>query len=1744
MGKNNKHLVWAIPLLLIATGMLFWKPLAGWALQKHIANVCASRIEGAFSVADCSIDSTHIVLKQPCVECRGFSATVDEVTIAYIPHWFQRTLSVDVKAESMKISAEAGVNLSQIFRNLLADSLLKPKGTVTVNNGRLRLDEGASAKTVYFNTSFDIDLQEHTALQLAFNNDAFVENAMEVVVDNKEDDGTRVDLNFRNVNCCEASRVMVNLFPQLEGWPIERGTANGKLTVIRKKGRRPHVEGYVVMRGLLVNSRSLDATAQIDEAVLKLYGDHAVEKKTIGELTFTKGAALRFHRGSDAYWDISQVTGGVRFDRHDAAYLLFEGECGQHDRRFAVRVDGDIRLFDSSKSFLDVGVALTSTEGNVATGRCSLRQMGSVWNCAEVSFSNVTHAEFQFIQDALARHSKKWNDLQFYHGTFDIAATAYLKGAEVHDLKIQKLIARNIAVELPSIGVYTSAAQVNGELNIDFSADDCLSTLEGELAIDQGELHLAGFGDDLWKLTNIDTNLHVLRGSLQKSLLKGQFSGLFGTIEVDFTTPSRLMTMNFSGAARNLMRFIPDEYRPNVEKEFLHDAVTLKIEAAKHAGGLALEGTLLFDNMLACTSERINFDCIVKKRMQNLWGADANFRSSASPWQKLSIDSIDAILPDHVVPSWTLAKDWSRRQRGISGFIIIDGHLRADDVPLEKYVAPFVFSDGKIAMKGRGFFTGVFDHQSLAIAYDARDIIMEGEGFLMDVSSINPDVDGTPAYLATHYFDFGLHAHHGRIPIPSGCYYDKQNGLLFTNFSTEIFLEGDWIFARGLETFCNGVQFYGDVDIDCAELDQDRLDIAIHIDTMDGTVSDLQRLFNHFDEPPAFVKVPLEGKVTLRKGGAQLEIHVDGQTVEMVASAEGSLQDGAMRWEGIDAAISDLSLDYTYRGIEDTLELKDIQAMVLVGKPDHVEEYILAGERVFFSDCANDKSTFDLWIGDKNRDLIRFAGKTQGFVDVDDISYVDVELDQSLTHIGNVHPSAFSLALKEWSEVLFFRLDVDITLSTILHDVQRISRSGLFFLAPSLVSELNKLQTATGDFHLSLGYDEEISEFNFSVVGHDVAMGSYRYNEVFFNGKQRGEVWSIEQLQLDDLAFSAEAQRLASRWKLNFLGIRCGDALLVGLDGEFDDHDEAFSAHIKRFDLDLTKLNQWEAMRDFVDEKQPTGKLSGTGKLRFELVQDDDPWRIDLSLNASLRDWGIQGLRFSDADNFSCHFVSSVGTTLRNLQCDLVSGDGNGAKAQISLDKMSYDRRSQEMQLNGLHFDAAVDALTWISDRLGKAFPEIIEKRSVDIMTSLKREGRVTGTVDLVLPEKGAHTFSLALNDGSYYLFDKEYAVQNFSMTHTPDSFRVMTQYRYNQALPWVEIYSKSPDFVQGTASVFADENHEEKMMIKWHVIDGYGIAVDEVSGGAFGINLALVPDESRPIHRDFIYLTGNIDLVLPKAYSLFDADVADQWRQQNISGSYSLKGKIVLDKDCDEHRNRSRFSGHVEGKNCSLKSYQFDGIAAELDYSEALVNFRHVAVHDAAGEAAAEIITLARQGDDWLISMPSFTVTNLRPSVLCEAGADRPTTATPLLVRRIDLEKFEGRLSDSNTYAGVGTLQFANTTRSAKNILFAIPQEIINRIGLNMAALNPVSGTIQYELGNGKIFLKNFKDVFSEGHLSKFYIADKGKPSYIDYDGNLNLRIGMKQYNILLKLAELFTVKVRGHYTKPSYHLKKQDKK
>lgn len=283
------------------------------------------------------------------------------------------------------------------------------------------------------------------------------------------------------------------------------------------------------------------------------------------------------------------------------------------------------------------------------------------------------------------------------------------------------------------------------------------------------------------------------------------------------------------------------------------------------------------------------------------------------------------------------------------------------------------------------------------------------------------------------------------------------------------------------------------------------------------------------------------------------------------------------------------------------------------------------------------------------------------------------------------------------------------------------------------------------------------------------------------------------------------------------------------------------------------------------------------------------------------------------------------------------------------------------------------------------------------------------------------------------------------------------------------------------------------------------------------------------------------------KAVALLNPEIAAKIASWQIGDGYALQGQWNISKEGNRLlADRMTFYGELMGREFEFFGYQFNGLSAQMSYSSDAVHVRNLMVSDPCGRMQIDEVACLSQGEgQWYASLPILKISDFRPSLLHAPNVATTPVARAFVIRQMEIHALTGNLGDRNSFRGYGRLSFSNPPKkNLQSVIFAIPAEILLRIGLDLAVLNPVRGVIEYEIKDSRVELKRFKDVYSKGRMSKFYLPNNGQVPYVDFDGNVNMQVRMKQYNLIFKLAELFTVNVQGTLKKPTFTLHKQPRK
>lgn len=1490
------------------------------------------------------------------------------------------------------------------------------------------------------------------------------------------------------------------VWPEYIPFETSSGNLTGDVSITFPKDGKPYAEGKIHGKDLQLNLPQITSTFSIPVANLtmdqKNIENGPVPILTIGYLDIPENAAITIYKEGELFRSLQELRGSIAFKTGDGAHLKLEGRSKEGDVSRPLTITGNTGF---SKQGLRGGTFHVLLEGegvyDRTTMQFTMRQIGENWTFAEVEVMGLGKPELDFLKHFASLHEPIWNEIHVEQGNLDAGILVYFNKWNIGEVKVEHAAVRDFSFVAKPWNVAGNIKEAIGSLSCDVSSFDPLSTLTADVHSTDGEI---AFTDSTKSVRQMNTDLVVRRGKIQKSQFKGNFFGLNGNIVLDETGAGPFISLECEGEIEKLRPFMSEKMLSGIDKKFNEDKIKIIATGDRNREGLNFSGTLFVD--------------------------------------------------DHSPLKDEIAFGFSINNENLGPK---EGWFEAKKLPLDKYISPFLFLNDQMQLAGTGEFKGIFDQRGMKVVYNANDMVLENSDFCIEVKNLAEGKEPEERFVAEHYFDFDKGNSHGTIPIKLGTYFEKNSGLLFTDIHTIVNLEEIKAHMADLEGYCNGALFGGTIDVDWSMPGEGVFVVDMDVQKIQGKFSELQHFISHFNKNYFFLKIPIDGEVSLHQKCGKIHIDFELGDFHVQSHLEGKLTDAKLLSSSKQLNMQELSLNFVYDHAANTLEFSDIQGTILVGSSKHVDEYTFSSNNIRFKDYTNNVADFDLTIGDKQREIIRLVGNTTIGYDKNGVQNTRLNLDTSLSHFGDIRPTIFEVTMKGMERIENIRTDFTFNLNNLLTDLKKFSRTGLFFLSKNMLRELNKIKSARGDFVGDLTYNGDRSLLSYQISARDVGVGKYSFNKIVLIGTKNENQWTVDQFQLDEISLAADLRKEKETWKINFLGATLGKFMALGMDGHYNSSTAELMAKINLLEFNLGEKESLEFLKPISEDIPFLGYIKAAGLLKANFGNESEEGVfIDFSANGSLKDASLKGLHLQDMDNVSFHYLSDVGFTVGDIRTAFLSPKNPKIQNSVFLEKASCDFVNKEVRIDGLSFSVPASNLEWLAENLQQSFPEEVTPDVAEIIRNLKTEGTVQGGLKITFskPHSG---LLLTLTNGTYKLFDQDHTISKFMLEYDPLGVKIATEYLYQNNWYWLQARSANPNFEEGQLEVseLAINNYptnKDPLRINWRLDPINGCCIDKVQGTLSGLNFNLVRDKTIPLTPDQLSLTGAVTVNMRNAVKLLNPEIAAKAASWEVGDGYSLYGQWCLKKGLSiPLTERLCFQGVLSGNNFEFFGYRFNSMSADLNYAKGHIALTSLNVNDPCGSFhAGEIVLWDDGSSQWFSSVPLLTITQFRPCLLDSGVNVKPAVGKALLIRQMEIQDLRGVVGNKNSFTGYGKLTFTNSNKkNPPHPIFAIPSEILSRIGLDLGVLTPARGAVYYNIEDGKVNFKRFKDVYSKGKISKFYLPNNGYQSYIDFDGNVHMQVRMKQYNLLFKLAELFTVNIQGTLKKPIYSLQKQSK-
>lgn len=1015
--------------------------------------------------------------------------------------------------------------------------------------------------------------------------------------------------------------------------------------------------------------------------------------------------------------------------------------------------------------------------------------------------------------------------------------------------------------------------------------------------------------------------------------------------------------------------------------------------------------------------------------------------------------------------------------------------------------------------------------------YVLGDMKIEGQ---INPEKISFEIDASQAFFdsedITVFMDQAETLHHGNfnfdlnakkwwihLPIQKGRCIDKKLHLPFENVFADVIIEGATIRASHLVAECESIAFEGEVIVDFS--DKEWNDLKLYPCRMEGRAQDFLTFLSYI---PGFEQAKnldcISGVIkgdsnnsffikysdTAAIKEAKIVLNADDVSLDLPSFCELEQVSFGLQW--------DLSSHY--------LEIKELEG--LVKKME--QSMVFRAPLLCCKNLILDQWEFDLRLENPTHDLVRLVGKTaqeEGDLRVDFAPFSNqilggnMEIVQCLFSTNGTLKRAkglFEISTQQGYKILEF-----------------ITKLGFLELENTFF-EGARLDKKQGHLTFDLDYSIETKELNIKAVGSQILFGDY-----FLDDLEASLSYSPSRIRLKNLKtplgfLQVDAYCASDHiWHISHFRVEHLRSFLNATEGSYQN---------KIFQLSKVTSNLFlEDIRPLLNKYKPLEAwLEGTLRIDSELAIDitNGPRQMLVIMKGSLQSEKISKgeLTLDPASSFECEYSLGKNFIFRDLSLKIFKKENQALYLETFAKKIEL---SSGIHMEGFSGVIPPEMLSFlVKEELvyGLSFQEGFFKFQ---NTEFRWDNELDFQCDLSSDPSGLY-FQIKLKQGYYWVYEHSLWIDHFFLNYDHGSYSSLIGID-DQGVSLDLFFNYDPK-QEGSFLLSLKEGHdkdlpcEKGLAIVSKYLDQEGMVIQSVEGSLYGLDVSLRKN-SRAYSHDKMMLTGQIKVDTKELLVSLPDRLINSLKSLEMGSGYELSGDWVIDKKNLSH---SSFKGFLKGRDLQLMGYEFKTLLSQIEIHATSVQIQDFCLSDLSGVLKIPEIKITKQElGEWHVKIPDLSLQDFRPSRMKKQDTSEEKVK-PFIIKELHFGQVEGIIGSKESFQGKGFLEFINTFKTEMNI-FDIPVEILARIGFDPGIFVPVIGKLELEMKEGKIFLKELKNTFSEGKRSKFYLSSY-KDSYIDLDGHLFIDIKMKQY-VLLKITEPFTLSIRGTLSKPKYSLR-----
>lgn len=1388
----------------------------------------------------------------------------------------------------------------------------------------------------------------------------------------------------------------------------------------------------------------------------------------IGDGEFLGAKILIEDPESGVHQGTVELRGKLQFSVRDQPLMDFYGLFSKEGREYPLRVIGEGVIEDDHNWKLAVDLSLHQEGGEKMTSYFALTSQGLKKYLFESRFQNISRDPADLIQHLVKIKYPHLTPFHIEKGVFDGSLVGWIAEKRFKRLEIKEVMARNVCVRDHNHGYFFASDQMKGKGEFDFSTPDFFDGTFWELSILEGAFKGPGKVEG----THLVADLSMHDQYVKPSSFWACFHGIEGGVRIEGLYTHLNVGLDFTLIPEDLFSIL------GVEKEGAHLDEKLALD---------------FDMHLKTTKERLLADGTLEITREN---KAADTLSFGARWD------VQNLVKKGLLKGFSL------------------GWFKAEHLSSETLNLPLEFFGKSWKTEGHAAIEGTLNREKIVLSIDPTMMrYVSPEIFLQ----ANTGEGKAPTCHFCYEFAAGLWS--GKVPLKKAKLFEKNIGLEFEAFSSEIDLSGTLFEFQNVSALSKGVSFEGEISLDYQHGDYGEL--FIQTSQVEGSAQSVQQFLRCFDAF-ALLDVPLEGRVTSGMGGMSLRAFV-GEREELLSwDAHMTLHDGTFSVTPL-CSFEKLTTRFEWSWNDRVLRLLDSDGNLCLGETNCSKTYHL-NIPVAFADFRQGNLSYDLRLETPTHDICRLVGKAQHDQKMGEM-HIHIDPEHTRFFGAKVDVREFTLGADGEIERLDF--ETDLSARDLYHHLDFLVHAGLVPIKAALLEEMQSPRFE-GSTHLKMAFNRAQETLTADVQSDHFTFGTIDLEGLLIHAERKGNHFKLDRFKAGSLAMNAEMIKQEETWNIPAFDLDWKNCRLRGNEGFFHQEKGVIKLPLKNLLVDLSELLKIVPNLHEIDISYITGKIASHGFLELDLSQGLKNWSLAAQLELIGEGFSKGNLRLESGHPIHLQFSPEEGIKIADVDFNFFHPRSNPLWAKFHLNSLNYNQEMKQWEGKGVNVVLPPEMLAHLGKTGALPYLSAEEEGLVIQGYPFKWDNQIELTFDFKWGE--VPEILGRLKEGYYWIQDKAWYLNDFRY-HLRQGDLDLKMSTLLDDLPF-DLHAELQLFPHLKARVTVQETIQEDrrgaspltIVSSWS--DHKGFFIQSIEGVVCGLDFSF-HHNPRGSFLDQMVLTGQVKIDVPTFSKCLPKTLQESIQEFEIGKGYEISGDCILSK---ENLLDSHFTGYLKGKKFELMGSQMDTLLSEITIHTDHIELSHFNISDASGIFTMHDIRIAKQSNcDWNVTIPELSIQDFRPSLLKKVGRYRGRIK-PMNIREMNFRNIRGILGEAQSFTGKGSLMFTNTFKRDYNIL-DIPFEILARLGLDMGLLVPIHGNLDYVLSDGKIYFTKLSDSYSEGKRSKFYLSPH-EPSYIDFEGNLNINIKMKQY-VLLKITEPFTLSIAGTFEDIRYSLK-----